>query len=83
MKRETKAITIDAEVWEALQEICYEKRTPMVSLASMLLEDAATLLEMGAFPDPDNLSMEGMRGCSAVFFPRCWKVGRRKAKGPA
>ena len=83
MKRETKAITIDAEVWEALQKICYDKRTPMVSLASMLLEDATALLEMGAFPDPDNLSMEGMRGWDDLDHAKARKVGRRKVKDSA
>lgn len=81
MARETKAVTIDLGLWERLNEVSYTHRTPMVSLLSLLVGDSIKLLDAGALPDPDNLSMEGMRGWEDLRYEEARAVGRRKTPG--
>lgn len=75
--RKTKAITIDAELGERLKQICYDRRVPMINLASTLLDGAVRLLDQGAFPDPDNLTREGMRTWDKLVVEGSAKAGRK------
>lgn len=76
-KKATRAVTVDKKVGDTLAKVSYERRTPMGSLASMLLRDAFRLLDAGAFPDPDNLTGEGMRNWERLDYVPATAPGRK------
>lgn len=80
MPRKIKTVGIDADIGEKLAKIAYDHRTPMVSLVSDILRDAMELLDMGALPDPNNLTEEGMRTWEDLKYEATRKPGRRKRK---
>lgn len=77
MARTTKAITIDKDVADRLAQVCYDRRTPMVSLASNLLRRACDLLDMGALCDPNNLTAEGLQSWEEFPYQAALPPGRK------